>query len=125
MTPQPAPGADLTKSGSPVGALSDLPSSFPPWATKLAELYFSGTTSAFVLHGNTYDFVRSPAGGDLSRRSQEAKADEFVGLERRPAFQTDRILDAAAIFDMRVIGLARAVADPDHMARGRVPVARR
>ena len=45
----------------PVGALSDLPSSFPPWATQLAELYFSGTTSAFVLHGNTYDYVRSPA----------------------------------------------------------------
>jgi hypothetical protein len=80
MTSEPAPGADLTKSGSPVGTLSDLPSSFPPWATKLAELYFSGTTSAFVLYGNTYDYVRSPAGGDLSRRSQEAKAEEFVGL---------------------------------------------
>ena len=46
MTPEPPPGADLTRSGSPAGALSDLPSSFPPWATKLAELYFSGTTSA-------------------------------------------------------------------------------
>jgi AAA+ superfamily predicted ATPase len=75
MTPEPVPEADLTKSGSLIG-LSDLPSSFPPWATKLAELYFSGTTSAFVLHGNTYDYVRSPAGEkDLSRRSQEAKAD--------------------------------------------------
>jgi AAA+ superfamily predicted ATPase len=34
--------------------------SAPQWAKQLAELYFSGTTAAFVLHGNTYDFVRSP-----------------------------------------------------------------
>src|SRR3954470_1940722 len=32
-----------------------LPASFPAWAAQLAELYFSGTTAAFVLHGNTYD----------------------------------------------------------------------
>ncbi|MEP6914725.1 MAG: AAA family ATPase [Acidobacteriota bacterium] len=36
---------------------ADLPD-FPPWAAQLAELYFSGTTSAFVLHGNTYDLFR-------------------------------------------------------------------
>ena len=81
MTPEHVPGADLTKStkerrqgvpadGDAVGALSDLPSSFPSWARKLAELYFSGTTSAFVLHGNTYDYVRSPAG----------EKEEYVGL---------------------------------------------
>ena len=81
MTPEHVPGADLTKRGSPVGALSDLPSSFPSWARKLAELYFSGTTSAFVLYGNTYDYVRSPGrDADLSRRSPEAKAEEYVGL---------------------------------------------
>ena len=28
------------------------------WAGQIAELYFSGTTAAFVLHGNTYDYVR-------------------------------------------------------------------
>ena len=28
------------------------------WAAQIAELYFSGTTAAFVLHGNTYDYVR-------------------------------------------------------------------
>ena len=38
--------------------LAELPRWFPPWAAQLAELYFSGTTSAFVLHGNTYDYVR-------------------------------------------------------------------
>ncbi|MEO8259498.1 MAG: ATP-binding protein [Acidobacteriota bacterium] len=38
-------------------SLSDLPRWFPAWAAQLAELYFSGTTSAFVLHGNTNDYV--------------------------------------------------------------------
>ena len=81
MTPEHVPGADITKStqerrqgvpvdGGAVGTLSDLPPSFPSWARKLAELYFSGTTSAFVLHGNTYDYVRSPG------REEE----EYVGL---------------------------------------------
>ena len=81
MIPDHVTGADITKSakerrpgvpveGGAVGAISDLPSSFPPWATQLAELYFSGTTSAFVLHGNTYDYIRSPRG----------EKDEFVGL---------------------------------------------
>jgi AAA+ superfamily predicted ATPase len=34
-----------------------LPAWYPPWAISLADLYFSGTTSVFVLHGNTYDLV--------------------------------------------------------------------
>src|SRR6476660_9668000 len=50
---------------------------------------------------------------------------QFVALERGTAFQSDRILDAAEIFDVAVIELAGAVADPDHMARCRVPVASR
>ncbi|MFN0251872.1 MAG: ATP-binding protein [Kofleriaceae bacterium] len=36
-----------------------LPPHFPAWAGKLAELYFSGTTSMFVVHGNTFDVVRA------------------------------------------------------------------
>src|SRR5262245_53615097 len=79
MTTEPVLSAEIT-------------SSFPEWARKLAELYFSGTTSAFVLHGNTYDYVRGPAGekdpsrrsedakADLSRRSEDAKADHYAGL---------------------------------------------
>jgi hypothetical protein len=43
---------------------------------------------------------------------------------RRAAFEADRVLDAAEVLDMPVIELARTVADPDHMPRGRVPVAR-
>jgi AAA+ superfamily predicted ATPase len=38
---------------------TQLPPHFPPWAGKLAELYFSGTTSMFVVHGNTFDVVRA------------------------------------------------------------------
>jgi AAA+ superfamily predicted ATPase len=35
-----------------------LPGWFPGWARTLAELYFSGTTSMFVLGGNTWDYVQ-------------------------------------------------------------------
>ncbi len=38
---------------------TQLPAHFPKWAAKLAELYFSGTTSMFVVHGNTFDVVRA------------------------------------------------------------------
>ena len=45
---------------------ADLPAWFPPWASQLADLYFSGTTAAFVLCGNTYDLFRIAA-DDSSR----------------------------------------------------------
>jgi AAA+ superfamily predicted ATPase len=35
-----------------------VPASFPAWASQLADLYFSGTTAGFVLHGNTNDLFR-------------------------------------------------------------------
>ena len=44
----------------------DLPAWFPAWASQLADLYFSGTTAAFVLYGNTYDLFR--VGGDEASR---------------------------------------------------------
>jgi AAA+ superfamily predicted ATPase len=45
--------------------LADLPDWFPPWAAQLADLYFSGTTASFILHGNTNDLFR--IGGDSPR----------------------------------------------------------
>jgi AAA+ superfamily predicted ATPase len=39
-----------------------VPEWFPPWAARLSDLYFSGTTSTFVLHGDVQDLVRM--GGD-------------------------------------------------------------
>lgn len=37
---------------------SPLPDWHPAWARELAEMYFSGTISMFVLHGNVHDLVR-------------------------------------------------------------------
>jgi len=45
-------------------ALKERSRRFTAWAAQLAELYFSGTTSAFVLYGNTYDYVRIGDGAD-------------------------------------------------------------
>ena len=39
-----------------------LPAWHPDWARELAELYFSGTTCLFVLHGNVHDLIRCPRG---------------------------------------------------------------
>src|SRR5512143_1315988 len=44
---------------------ADFPEWFPPWAAQLADLYFSGTTAAFVLSGNTNDLFRIGADGDV------------------------------------------------------------
>jgi AAA+ superfamily predicted ATPase len=50
----------------------ELPLWYPPWALVLADIYYSGSTSVFALHGNTYDLVplndpaaaeRAPYGG--------------------------------------------------------------
>ena len=54
---------EATKTVGP-DPLRERPKWFTPWASQLAELYFSGTTAAFVLHGNTYDFVRIGDGDD-------------------------------------------------------------
>src|SRR6185436_17737871 len=62
---RPAPGAQaMTDQAKP--RPNDWPAWFPGWASQLADLYFSGTTSAFVLHGNTYDVFR--IGADDERR---------------------------------------------------------
>jgi AAA+ superfamily predicted ATPase len=53
----------------PVRRPADLPAWFPAWASQLADLFFSGTTAAFVLHGNTYDLFRT---GDDARASTES-----------------------------------------------------
>ena len=42
-----------------------------------------------------------------------------------PVFRPERVFDAAAIFDVGVVGLPGTVADPHHMAACAVPVAGR
>ena len=54
------------------------PAWFPAWATQLADLYFSGTTCLFVLHGNVHDLIRC---------SDENGANRFVALEEFLASQ--------------------------------------
>lgn len=41
------------------GGAAPLPMWYPAWARELADLYFSGTTCVFLLHGNVHDFIRS------------------------------------------------------------------
>lgn len=81
MTPdQPSPPIAAGGGRDAGGALANLPRWFPPWAARLAELYFSGTTAAFVLYGNTYDYAR--IGGDDSARYgglSEFLAEELFG----------------------------------------------
>jgi hypothetical protein len=45
--------------------LGPLPDWYPEWAAKLANLYFSGTTCVFVLHGNVHDLVRVPDDNEI------------------------------------------------------------
>ena len=52
------PSQPFARPGAPAVVL---PPWLPPWAATLSELYFSGPTSTFILHGNTNDLVR---GGD-------------------------------------------------------------
>jgi AAA+ superfamily predicted ATPase len=50
------------KTSTPARPAGPLPDWYPAWASELADLYFSGTTSVFVLHGNVHDLVRLPDG---------------------------------------------------------------
>ena len=60
--------------------VSALPAHFPSWAAKLAELYFSGTTSTFVLHGNVFDVVRAdPTAGARWTGLAEFLAEQLFG----------------------------------------------
>lgn len=61
MTPDPPPplADDSNSDGS-----RRLPEWYPSWARELCDLYFSGTTSTFVLYGNVFDHVRRDAGSD-------------------------------------------------------------
>jgi AAA+ superfamily predicted ATPase len=46
----------------PPGHAADFPAWYPGWARELADLYFSGTTCLFIIHGNVHDLICCPAG---------------------------------------------------------------
>jgi AAA+ superfamily predicted ATPase len=50
----------MTEKAAVPGA--SLPDWFPGWSKELADLYFSGTTCLFLLHGNVHDLVRVSTG---------------------------------------------------------------
>jgi AAA+ superfamily predicted ATPase len=53
-------------SAAPTGRALELPAWYPAWARELADLYFSGTTCLFVLHGNVHDLIRYADGESAS-----------------------------------------------------------
>ncbi len=60
--------------------LNSLPPWYPAWARELAELYFSGTTCLFILHGNVHDLMRLPGpGGDSYTNLSEFLASQVFG----------------------------------------------
>jgi hypothetical protein len=76
------------------------------------------------------NLVRAEAGDERQPARLVLRIQRIDQLEQAVRLSEDRIsgragFDAATEFDMRMVGLSRAVADPYHMAGCRVPVARR
>src|SRR5688572_25804482 len=84
--------------------------------------------AAFLLHGAdefgqmTVDLVLAEAGNKgepacfIGRVENVDQPQKLVGFETWTALQAYRILDAAAVFNMGAVALARSVADPEHVA---------
>ncbi len=77
MNPQSNP--QIESAIDPPAAQS--PDWFPGWAAQLADLYFSGTTCLFVLHGNVHDLTRcvDADGGDRFVTLHEFLASQLFG----------------------------------------------
>ena len=56
-----------------------IPEWFPPWAAELSELYFSGSTSLFVVHGNVHDLVPLSAEGGPYGSLSDFLAEQVFG----------------------------------------------
>jgi hypothetical protein len=54
--------------------------------------------------------------------SVSSRPEQHVGLEARAALDSDRVADAAQELDVRAAGEARAVADPQHVRAGVIPL---
>jgi AAA+ superfamily predicted ATPase len=67
-----------------------LPDWYPVWARELADLYYSGTTSMFILSGNVHDLVRTV----------DAGADRYVNLEEFLAAQVFGRWDLVIGYDL-------------------------
>ena len=126
MTPDGPSETGTSKGQVAGGPATELPKWFPSWAKQLGELYFSGTTCAFVLAGNTYDFVRIGDGdaaryGTLSeflaeqmfgRWSLVLHYDLGSGLQVLAGRDEKRLRDMVALANRKVGDLSALPKDP-------------
>lgn len=61
----------------PISGRTTLPPWHPAWARSLADLYYSGSTCVFVLHGNVHDLIRREADG----KSEYGDLPEFLSTQ--------------------------------------------
>ncbi|MBT8491470.1 MAG: AAA family ATPase [Deltaproteobacteria bacterium] len=125
-TPEPEKTLATTDGGQLATRVKGLPAWFPEWARTMAELYFSGTTSIFVLHGNTYDYVQTQGGKDtrfgtlsefiaeqiFGRWDLVLHHDLSRGLRCMAGSSQDRLRDMVATANRRVGDLAAIPRDP-------------
>jgi AAA+ superfamily predicted ATPase len=110
----------------PLGTPAALPAWLPGWARRMAELYFSGTTSMFVLHGNVQDFVPSGEGADVryvtlaeflaeqifGRWDLVLHYDLARGLRALAGRDGDRLKEMVALANRKVSDLSQLKKDP-------------
>jgi AAA+ superfamily predicted ATPase len=99
-----------------------VPEWFPAWASRLYELYFSGTTSVFALSGNVQDLVRGTQGyGTLTdflaeqvfgRWDLVLYYDHARGLRVFAGHDGERLKEMVVLANRRVGDLAAARKDP-------------
>ncbi len=68
---------DPTPTAPAFGPSHALPAWYPAWARELADLYFSGTTCLFVLHGNVRDLIR----GEVGEKGVYVSLPEFLATQ--------------------------------------------
>ena len=66
---------ETSKSGS-----AALPEWYPAWARELADLYYSGTISMFVLHGNVHDLIRC-GDGESNGEAEYVSLADFLATQ--------------------------------------------
>jgi AAA+ superfamily predicted ATPase len=72
-------------------AAAQTPAWYPAWARELAELYFAGSTSFFILHGNVNDLVHAPGADGTAK---------FCSLSEFLAQQVFGQWDAVLAYDL-------------------------
>jgi AAA+ superfamily predicted ATPase len=119
-------GLPADREAHPLGTPGSLPAWLPGWARRMAELYFSGTTSMFVLHGNVQDFVQSGEGSEaryvtlseflaeqiFGRWNLVLHYDLASGLRALAGRDGDRLKEMVALANRKVGDLSQLKKDP-------------